>query len=126
MAYLLQPDLARVENPAVPLVCATETVIAPPQPSSLNYCCRPNTALYGTAPYMAGKGAPSHLVDTADELRPQSTTQFGKVYVNNSQRGYFPIQNVDCMLPQRVRGFDPINTRAQVQNGLFSRRYCKN
>jgi len=126
MAYLLQPNLARVENPAIPPVCATETVIAPPQPSSLNYCCRPNTALYGTAPYMAGKGAPGHLVDTADELRPQSTTQFGKVYVNNSERGYFPIQSVDCMLPQRVRGFDPVNTRAQVQNGLFQRRYCKN
>ena len=79
MAYLLQPDLIRVESPAIPSVCATETVIAPPQPSSLNYCCRPNTALYGTAPYMAGKGAPGHLVNVADELRPQSTTQFGKV-----------------------------------------------
>lgn len=126
MAYLLQPDLERLKNPAIPPVCATETVIALPQPSSLNYCCRPNTALYGTAPYMAGKGAPGHLVDVADELRPQSTTQFGKVYVNNSGRDYFPIQNVDCMLPQRTLRFNPANTRAQVQNGLFAKRYCKN
>lgn len=124
MAYQLQPNLIQVQNPAVPPVCATETVVAPPQPSSLNYCCRPNTMLYGTAPFMAGKGAPNELIMIDDELRPQATTRFDRVYVNNSRGGYFPIQDMKCSVPLRTISYDPASTRSQVQNGLFSKRYC--
>ena len=125
MAYLLQPGLQQIESSKVlPPNCATEAVMNPPEPSSLNYCCRPNTMLWGTAPFKAGKGAPNDLVMVADELRPQSTTQFGKVYVNNTSGGYFPIQNMECSQPLRTMSFEPASTRAQVQNGLFDRRYC--
>ena len=126
MAYLLQPDLKRVENPALPPECANETIIVYPQPSNLNYCCRPNTMLYGTAPYRAGKGSPAEFIDVSDELRPQSTTQFGRVYVNNTSRAYFPIQNMQCSQPLRVISYEPASTRAEMQNSLFNRRYCHN
>ena len=125
MAYLLQPGLQQIESPKVlPPNCATEVVMNPPEPSNLNYCCRPNTMIWGTAPFKAGKGAPNDLVMVADELRPQSTTQFGKLYVNNSSGKYFPIQNMECSQPLRTMKFEPASTRAQVQNGLFQRRYC--
>ena len=124
MAYLLQPEIERLAKPALPPVCATDFVINPPTPSNLNYCCRPNTVLYGTAPFMAGKGAPSDLVDVADELRPQSTTRFGKVYVNNSRGDYFPVQDMQCSVPLRTMSFEPASTRAELQNGLFDKRYC--
>jgi hypothetical protein len=124
MAYQLQPNLIQVENPAVPPVCATETIVAPPQPTSLNYCCRPNTMLYGTAPFMAGKGAPNELIMVDDELRPQATTRFDRVYVDNTSRDYFPIQDMRCSVPLRSMSYDPASTRSQVQNGLFTKRYC--
>jgi len=124
MAYLLQPDLKRVESPAVPPECANEVVFTYPQPSSLNYCCRPNTVLYGTAPYRAGKGSPAEFIDVSDELRPQSTTQFGRVYVNNSNGQYFPVQDTRCHQPLRVISYEPASTRAEMQNALFDRRYC--
>lgn len=124
MAYQLQPNLVQLENPAAPPNCATDAIVAPPQPSSLNYCCRPNTMLYGTAPYMAGKGAPANLVMVADELRPQATTRHDKVYVNNTRGEYFPIQDMSCSLPVRTMSFDPASTRAELQNGLFTKRYC--
>ena len=124
MAYLLQPDLPRLENPAVPPVCADEEVFVYPQPSNLNYCCRPNTMLYGTAPYMAGKGAPNHLVMVADELRPQSTSVFNKKYVKTVERNTFPWQNMECSTPLRVHTYDPQSSRADLQNGLFNQRYC--
>ena len=124
--YLLQPaQKVILEKPALPPTCATDTVFAYPNPSNLNYCCRPNTMIYGTAPYKAGKGAPNHLVMVEDELRPQSTTQFGKVYVDNLSGNYFPIQNMSCSLPLRTQQFDPSSTRAESQNILFNRRYCK-
>ena len=124
MAYQLQANLPILENPAVPPECATENVVAPPQPSSLNYCCRPNTMLYGTAPYMAGKGAPANLIMTDDELRPQATTRHDKTFVNNTRGAYFPIQNMNCSLPLRTMSYEPTSTRAEVQNGLFAKRYC--
>ena len=124
--YTLQPALKVIlDNPAVPPNCANDVVFAYPNPSSLNYCCRPNTMLWGTAPFKAGKGAPNNLIMVEDELRPQSTTQFGKVYVNNTSGGYFPIQDMGCSVPLRVHTNDPTNTRAQVQNGVFVKRYCK-
>lgn len=124
MAYQLQPNLLQIENPVVPPASATDYVVAPPQPSSLNYCCRPNTMLYGTAPYMAGKGAPGELIMVDDELRPQATTRHNKVYVNNTHGAYFPIQDMSCGVPLRTMNFDPTSTRAEVQNSLFTRRYC--
>lgn len=124
MAYQLQPDLIRVENPAVPPVCATDFVMNPPAPSNLNYCCRPNTMLYGTAPYMAGKGAPNELVMVEDELRPQATTRHDRVYVDNRRGDYFPIQDMKCSVPLRTIGYEPASTRAELQNGLFQKRYC--
>jgi len=125
MAYQLQPGLQQIEsNEVLPPNCANDVVMVPPKPSSLNYCCRPTTMVWGTAPYKAGKGAPGDLVTVADELRPQSTTQFGKVYVNNSSGKYFPIQNMKCSIPLRTMSYEPASTRAQVQNGMFRERYC--
>ena len=124
MAYQLKPDLQRLEHPAVPPVCADDTIFVYPQPASLNYCCRPNTMVYGTAPYMAGKGAPADLVMVADELRPQSTDRHDRRFVNSLKKDTFPWQNMGCSLPLRTMSYDPINTRAQLQNGLFNKRYC--
>jgi hypothetical protein len=123
MAYQLSVD--QTSDAAVPPGCATEFMMNPPQPSSLNYCCRPNTELYGTAPYYGGKGAPGDLVDVADKLRPQSTTRFGKLLVNTYDRNFHPLQHMTCSLPQRVHVADPRTTRGDLQNALFSQRYCK-
>ena len=124
--YTLQPSLKVVlEKPAVPPNCADDVVFAYPNPSNLNYCCRPNTMVWGTAPFKAGKGAPNDLIMVDDELRPQSTTQFGKVYVDNTSGGYFPVQDMRCSVPLRVHTADPSSTRALTQNGLFQKRYCK-
>jgi hypothetical protein len=73
---------------------------------------------------MAGKGAPNELIMIDDELRPQATTRFDRVYVNNSRGGYFPIQDMKCSVPLRTMSYDPTSTRSQVQNGLFTKRYC--
>jgi hypothetical protein len=123
MAYSLQPDLSRVTNPANPPVSATDEIFVYPQPSSMNYCCRPNTMLYGTAPYMAGKGAPNHLVMVDDQLRPQSTSQFKKIFVNTVEKNTFPWQKMDCSVPLRTMTYDPSSTRSDIQNSLFTQRY---
>ena len=121
--WVLQAGLQHVQAHAVPKYKANEEIMTPPQPSELNYCCRPTTELYGTAPFMAGKGAPHDLIEIDDKLRPQSTSEFKKY---NDQKPYdFPHQNVKCMLPQRVMEWEPQDTRAEIQNGLFLRRYCK-
>jgi len=126
MAYQLQPGLQQISSKKVlPPVNATDMVIEPPQPSSLNYCCRPSTMVWGTAPYKAGKGAPGAVIDVSDELRPQSTTQFGKVYANNSSGGYFPFQDMKCSVPLRTKLYNSESTRAAAQNELFHQRYCK-
>ena len=127
MSYSLQPGLKQLNVPARPLVSATEDVFVYPQPSSLNYADggRPNTMLYGTAPYMAGNGAPNHLIMVDDELRPQSTSQFKKIYTNTVEKNSFPWQNMDCSggAPLRTMTFDPQSTRGQIQNALFMKRY---
>jgi|TARA_R110002074_G_scaffold7798_2_gene32933 hypothetical protein len=123
MSYSLQPGLQIVNDHAVPEYRATEHVFAPPQPSNTGHCCRPSTEIFGTAPYMAEKGAPAHLIDQDDALRPQSTKEFNKTY---AQQPYdFPRQNVNCKLPTRVWTMNPGSTRAEVQNGMFLQRYCK-
>src|SRR5210317_943497 len=105
MAYQLQPGMKMVQDHAVPSVCATEEVFVYPQPSTLNYgSSRPNTMLYGTAPYMAGKGAPAQYIETSDQLRPQSTSQFNKI---------------------RTKTYEPMSTRAETQNCLFQQRYLQ-
>ena len=80
--------------------------------------------LYGTAPYMAGKGAPARYIDVSDELRPQSTTRFGKLIVPTYERNLFPLVNVECKVPLRTLSYEPMSTRAELQNGLFQQRYA--
>ena len=124
MAYQLQPGLKVVQNPAVPVNCATEEVFVYPQPSTLNYgSSRPNTMLYGTAPFMAGKGAPAEFIETSDELRPQSTSRFNKVLAKTYEKNLFPLQNMECKLPLRTISYEPMSTRSEVQNGMFNQRY---
>jgi len=125
MAYQLQPGLSIVQNAgAIAPVKATDEVFVYPQPSSLN-CggCRPNTMLYGTAPYMAGKGSPAQYIDTSDELRPQSTKRFNKVVVPTYDKNLFPLSNMECKVPLRTISYEPVSTRAELQNGLFQQRY---
>ena len=124
MAYQLQPGLKLVQNPAVPVNCATEEVFVYPQPSTLNYGSqRPNTMLYGTAPFMAGKGAPSEYIETSDQLRPQSTSRFNKVLAKTYEQNSFSLQNMECKLPPRTISYEPLSTRSEVQNGMFNQRY---
>ena len=125
MAYQLQPGLTQIDALTIPNPCADDFVFEYAKPSSLNLGSRPQTMLYGTAPYFAGKGAPANLVDVADELRPQSTDQFRKIYVDTLNRNTFPWQNVSCMGPVRTIDFEPASTRAELQNGLFMQRYSK-
>jgi hypothetical protein len=124
MAYQLQPGLKLVQNPAHPPVCATEEVFVYPQPSTLNYgSSRPNTMLYGTAPYMAGKGSPAQFIETSDQLRPQSTSQFNKIVTKTYEKNFFPLQDVACALPPRTMSYEPASTRAELQNSQFQQRY---
>jgi hypothetical protein len=124
MAYQLQPGLNIVENPAVPVNCATDEVFVYPQPSTLNNgSSRPNTMLYGTAPFMAGKGAPAEFIETSDQLRPQSTTRFNRVLAKTYEQNLFPLQNMECKLPLRTISYEPMSTRSEIQNGMFNQRY---
>tara|TARA_X000000368_G_scaffold163608_1_gene128955 strand:- start:8677 stop:9075 length:399 start_codon:yes stop_codon:yes gene_type:complete len=124
MAYQLQPGIKLVTDNAVPTVCANEEVFVYPQPSTLNYgSSRPNTMLYGTAPYMAGKGSPAEHIETSDALRPQSTSRFNKVLARTYEQNLHPLQNVSCKVPLRTRSYEPSSTRAELQNGLFQQRY---
>ena len=124
MAYQLQPGIKLVTDNAVPTVCANEEVFMYPQPTSLNYVSsRPNTMLYGTAPYMAGKGSPAEYIETSDALRPQSTSRFNKVLARTYEQNLHPLQNVSCKLPLRTQSYEPSSTRAELQNGLFQQRY---
>ena len=124
MAYQLQPGIKLVTDNAVPTVCANEEVFVYPQPSTLNYISsRPNTMLYGTAPYMAGKGSPAQYIETSDALRPQSTSRFNKVLARTYEQNLHPIQDVSCKVPLRTRSYEPSSTRAELQNGLFQQRY---
>jgi len=124
MAYQLQPGLTQVDPKTVPMPCASDFVFDYPVPSSLNYVGRPQTMVYGTAPYMAGNGAPGDLVMLDDSLRPQSTTQFKKIYVDTLAKNTFPWQNVACLGPQRTISVDPSSTRAGMQNAMFLQRYA--
>ena len=123
MAYQLQPGLKQLDAGALPPPCANDFVFEYPVPSALNFCCRPSTMVYGTAPYRAGKGAPNHLIEVDDAMRPQSTSQFKKTYVDTLAKNTFPWQNTKAAGPVRVMRFEPTSTRADLQNGLFMQRY---
>ena len=126
MAYQLQPGLSIVQNSgALPSAKATDEVFVYPQPSGPvnNGASRPNTMLYGTAPYKAGKGSPAQHIDVSDKLRPQSTSRFNKHLVETYDKNYFPLNNVQCKLPLRTMQYEPASTRAELQNGLFQQRY---
>lgn len=126
MAYQLQPGMKIVQNPAHPPVCATEEVFVYPQPSTLNYgSSRPNTMLYGTAPYMAGKGSPAQFIETSDQLRPQSTSQFNKIVTKTYEKNFFPLQDMTCKLPIQTMSYEPASTRAELQNTQFQQRYLR-
>lgn len=126
MAYQLQPGLSIVENKgALPPKKATDEIFIYPQPSTLNYHDhgRPNTVLYGTAPYKAGKGSPAQYIETSDQLRPQSTTDFNKHIVQTYERNLFPLTNMECKVPLKTMRYEPSSTRAEAQNELFQQRY---
>jgi hypothetical protein len=124
MAYQLQPGLLNIDKIAFPPECAYDAITVYPQPSSLHTCCRASTMEYGTAPYMAGKGAPNDLMMLDDALRPQSTKRFNKVLVRTYERDLFPLQDMSRIGPAPTMSFDPGSTRADKQNALFTRRYC--
>jgi hypothetical protein len=126
MAYQLSTADLQTDARGAPVECATDNFFAYPQPAAVkgnDGGSRPNTELYGTAPYYAGKGAPSELVDVQDRLRPQSTTRFGRVLVSESDRLH-PLQDMSCAGPVQVRTTYPSSTRSDIQNASFSQRYC--
>jgi hypothetical protein len=123
MAYQLQPGLNIVNGGGVPTNRATDDVFVYPQPSTLNYSSRPSTMVFGTAPYMAGKGSPAQHIEVSDQLRPQATTRFNKVLVKPHESGFFPLNNVECKVPLRTRTYEPVSTRAHIQNSMFNQRY---
>jgi|TARA_Y100001958_G_scaffold25383_1_gene15924 hypothetical protein len=125
MAYQLSTHSKIIDQQAKPARPAGSDVFVYPQPSSLNYGDRPQTMLFGTAPYKAGKGAPAEYIETDDELRPQSTSRFGKVVAMPVEQHLHPVMDADvmrCKLPQRVPD-QPSSSRADVQNVLFAQRY---
>lgn len=129
MAYQLQPGLTIVDNTgALPARRATDDVFVYPQPSTLSteYGGRPNTMLYGTAPFMAGKGSPAQYIDTSDRLRPQSTSRFNKPLVLTYEKNLYPLNDMACKLPVRTMSYEPTSTRAEAQNILFQQRYGSN
>ena len=123
MSYQLQPGLLNIEQSSLPTNPATDTFVVPPQPSSMNYFGRPNTMLYGTAPYRAGKGAPNSLVELDDTLRPQSTSQFKKVYIDTYEQQVFPLNQMPCDEAIESHVVVPGSTRAYNQNVMYAQRY---
>lgn len=126
MAYQLQPGLKIVKDAEVqPKVRADDQFFAYPQGSRAMACggCRPNTMLYGTAPFKAGKGAPARFIDTDDELRPQSTTRWNRQYATPVADRLHPIMDVHCKLPVRTIAWEPVSSRAEIQNAMFHQRY---
>lgn len=125
MAYQLSTSDIQTDVHGTPVECATDNFFLYPKSANAPNCgsCRPNTELYGTAPYYAGKGAPAELVDVQDRLRPQSTTRFGRVLVQND-RELHPAQDMSCSNPVQVRTSYPTSTRSDIQNASFKQRYC--
>jgi hypothetical protein len=117
MAYQLQPGLKIVKDAEVqPKVRADDQFFAYPQGSRAMVCggCRPNTMLYGT---------PARFIDTDDELRPQSTTRWNRQYATPVADRLHPIMDVHCKLPVRAMTWEPVSSRAEIQNAMFHQRY---
>lgn len=125
MAYQLQAELQNIMKPALPPACATNHIMALPLNTTQGYFQRHSTPLYGTAPFMAGGGAPAHLIELEDSMRPQSTKSFKKNVYEPQKRNVFPWQNMSCAPPvsSLTMPWVPTSTRANIQNGLFNKRY---
>ena len=123
MAQNLNTASIMLDWESLPKECATSNFVAPPTLTNLNYAGsgRASTPLFGTSPYMAGRGAPANVIMVEDMLRPQSTSYFTKGYAGRSHD--FPKNNMECSVPLRTRARDPVSSRANVQNDMFSRRY---
>ena len=117
--------LSNLNAGVIPSVKAGDEIFIYPQNSSDHLPVRPNTMLFGTAPYKAGKGAPSEYIETSDELRPQSTTRFGKANVQPTQHTLFPVHTNMAPAPVPIPR-EYASSRADVQNELFSQRYSRN
>jgi len=116
--------LININSGVIPSVKAGEDVFIYPQNSNDSIPAgRPNTMLYGTAPYKGGKGAPSHFIETSDELRPQSTTRFGKTIVQPTEHTLFPVHTNMAPAPVPIPR-EYASSRADVQNELFNQRYA--
>ncbi|MBJ62928.1 MAG: hypothetical protein CMB57_06695 [Euryarchaeota archaeon] len=114
--------LRNLNTGVVPIVKPGEEIFTYPENSNANLPARPNTVLYGTAPFRGGGGAPAQLIDVSDELRPQSTTRFGKALVQPMENTLFPVNNsMDAPPPPAPRGM--VSSRAEVQNELYEQRY---
>ena len=124
-SYLLKPNDNRMGVEDLPRHQAVDMLMMPPQSTNLNYGDRPNTMLYGTAPYMAGKGPDtSRGILLEDELRPQSTSRFNRNFVDNTTMRYFPFVDMKCSQPLRVISRDPMSTTSVRQNCVFSGVNC--
>lgn len=123
-SYLLQPGLQTLTDNAVPPTCA-DSFFEYPAPTNLNVNNRAyqNTMIIGTAPFMALKGPPPEYIMVSDTLRPQSTTHFNTY----SEKPYdFPTLDVSCAsVPVRTKKWNPVDTRSQFQNAMFTKRYCR-
>jgi hypothetical protein len=125
MAYQLKTDSLMLNMP-VPEGPVNDYLVIPPQPSTEAFCCRPSTMEYGTAPYMAGKGAPAELIMVDDMLRPQTTSHFKKVYVKTYEKQVFPLLDMPCKVPLKDSVVVPQSSRNDLQNILYNQRYCRN
>lgn len=63
----------------------------------------------------------TEIVATDDILRPQSTSVFNRYWTEKPFD--FPVQY--GLGPQRVWTKDPVDTRADTQNMLFTKRYSQ-
>jgi len=116
--------LRNLNADVVPRVKPGEEIFTYPENSNANLPARPNTVLYGTAPFRGGGGAPAQLIDVSDELRPQSTTRFGKTLVQPMENTLFPVNNsMDAPPPPTPRGM--VSSRAEIQNELYEQRYSR-
>lgn len=107
-----------------PKVCANEFIFQYPTSDNLNYCCPPNTALVGTSPFMALKGAPGAFINTSSALRPQST-----IMANGPLTSSVRIDrnsDLSCLQPLHVRQCNPVSARAAMKNAAFEQVYLKN
>ena len=120
--YSLQTGLKWMDSETKPPGCSDEIIFDYPKPSTRNRNHRgeQSTYLYGTAPFMAQKGAPASLIDESDDLIPQDTSRFNRYYQTKPHD--FPKQ-YDIDLPVKARSWDPASSRSDVHNEMFRRKY---